>query len=179
MTQQLSTLFHASSLYVPIIRGVMVLDIEQVHQDILSALIFDLALKHHLEFPSDPDHPCWSQDSQGFIHLDGCIYVPNSDNLHLHVLQYKHDHPISRHFGINKTLDLIHQDYTWPNLRDFITQYCKSCTTCLHSKSQHHKPYSLLKQLPIPDKPWNSISMDFIEQLPSSEGYTSILIVVD
>src|SRR3984957_12229420 len=27
--------------------------------------------------------------------------------------------------------------------------------------------------------PWNSISIDFIEHLPSSSGYTSILVVVD
>jgi IS30 family transposase len=37
----------------------------------------------------------------------------------------------------------------------------------------------LLKQLPIPEKPWNSISMDFIEQLPSSSGFTTILVVID
>src|SRR5882724_6149363 len=42
-----------------------------------------------------------------------------------------------------------------------------------------HKPYGLLKQLPIPDKPWNSISMDFIEKLPPSSSYTSILVIVD
>jgi hypothetical protein len=40
-------------------------------------------------------------------------------------------------------------------------------------------PYGLLKQLPIPEKPWNSISMDFIEQLPDSSGYTAILIIID
>ena len=49
----------------------------------------------------------------------------------------------------------------------------------MHSKSQGHHPYGLLKQLPIPEQPWNSISMDFIEQLPKSSGYTAILVVVD
>src|SRR5882724_10685728 len=38
---------------------------------------------------------------------------------------------------------------------------------------------ALLKQLPIPAKPWNSLSMDFIEKLPSSSSYTSILVIVD
>src|SRR5258708_7805728 len=42
----------------------------------------------------------------------------------------------------------------------------------------HHKPYGL-KQLPIPGQPWESISMDFIEQLPMSEGFTAILVIVD
>jgi hypothetical protein len=37
----------------------------------------------------------------------------------------------------------------------------------------------MLKQLPIPERPWNSISMDFIEQLPNSGNHTAILVVVD
>src|SRR6266481_477193 len=56
---------------------------------------------------------------------------------------------------------------------------CKSCTTCSWAKPQRHKPYGLLKQLPVLDLPWNSISMDFIEKLPLSSGYTSILVIVD
>ena len=49
----------------------------------------------------------------------------------------------------------------------------------MHTKVPRHKPYALLKQLPIPSKPWNSISMDFIEQLLASSGHTTILVVVD
>ena len=64
-------------------------------------------------------------------------------------------------------------------MQKFIQDYCKSCTNCHRSKSTQHKPYGMLKQLPIPKKPWNSISMDFIEQLPSSDGYMSILVIVD
>ena len=46
-------------------------------------------------------------------------------------------------------------------------------------KVPRHKPFGLLKQLPIPEKSWNSISMDFIEQLPNSSRYTAILVVMD
>jgi hypothetical protein len=49
----------------------------------------------------------------------------------------------------------------------------------MRSKSQHHKPYRLLKQLPIPERPWHSISMDFIEKLPNSAGFDAILVIVD
>ena len=46
---------------------------------------------------------------------------------------------------------------------------------------QTHAPQTLwtLKQLPIPKRPWNSITMDFIEKLPPSSSYTSILVIVD
>src|SRR6202045_4843645 len=50
---------------------------------------------------------------------------------------------------------------------------------CGRAKAPWHKPYGMLKQLPIPEKPWNSISMDFIKQLPESSGFTAILVVVD
>src|ERR1700731_3526735 len=50
---------------------------------------------------------------------------------------------------------------------------------CGRAKAPWHKPYGMLKQLPIPEKPWNSISMDFIKQLPESSGFTVILVVVD
>ena len=49
----------------------------------------------------------------------------------------------------------------------------------MQAKPQRHKPYGLLKQLPIPAHPWNSISMDFIETLPTSDGSNSILVIVD
>jgi len=69
--------------------------------------------------------------------------------------------------------------YYWPGLPVYVKDYCKSCVTCSHAKPVRHKPYGLLKQLLIPEKPWNSISMDFIEKLPPSSSYTSILVIVD
>src|SRR5260370_27195388 len=57
--------------------------------------------------------------------------------------------------------------------------YVTSCTNCTHTKMWCHKLYSKLKQLPILVKPWNSISMDFIEHLPASDRFTSMLVVVD
>jgi len=49
----------------------------------------------------------------------------------------------------------------------------------MKNKSCHYKPYSVLKQLPVPLCPWDSILMDFIEQLPESNGYTNILVIID
>ena len=37
----------------------------------------------------------------------------------------------------------------------------------------------LLEPLPIPSKPWQSIALDFIRDLPVSKGFNAILIVVD
>ena len=153
-------------------------DAEQLHNDILSALSSDLLASVHLS-TSEPSNSCWSINSDGFLRLDGRIYVPDANDLRLRVLWYKHDHLLSRHFRQNRTLELICHKYTWPGVRTFIKEYVSSCTTCACAKVPRHKPFGLLKQLPIPEKPWNFISMDFIEQLPNSSEYTAILVVVD
>ena len=57
--------------------------------------------------------------------------------------------------------------------------YVRSYTICERNKACHYKPYRLLKQFPIPPCPWKFISMDFIEQLPLSEDYTDILVMID
>src|SRR5207245_11582790 len=94
-------------------------------------------------------------------------------------LCYKHDHPLAGHFGQNKTIKLVRHEYTWPGLRTFVKEYVQSCTAWAWAKTPRHRPYGLLKQLPVPEKPWNSISMDFIEQLPPLTGFTAILVVID
>jgi len=49
----------------------------------------------------------------------------------------------------------------------------------MRSKPQRHRPYGSLQQLPILERPWNSISIDFIKKLPSSSGFDTILVIVD
>ena len=71
------------------------------------------------------------------------------------------------------------REFVWPDLHNSVKSYIKSCTTCMRSKSQRHQPYGLLKQLPVLEFPWNSISMDFIEKLPPSSRYNTILVIVD
>jgi len=47
------------------------------------------------------------------------------------------------------------------------------------SKPQYYKLYESLKQLPISERLWNSISIDFIEKLLLSSGFDIILVIVD
>ena len=49
----------------------------------------------------------------------------------------------------------------------------------MRSKPQHHRPYRSLQQLLIPECLWNSISIDFIEKLPSFSSFDTILVIVD
>src|SRR5260221_2872032 len=60
-----------------------------------------------------------------------------------------------------------------------VKDYMASCATCAHVKSPRHKPYGKLKQLLIPSRPWSSVSMDFIKQLPDSKGFSAILVIIN
>ena len=49
----------------------------------------------------------------------------------------------------------------------------------MRSKLQYYKPYGMLKQLLIPKQFWTSISIDFIEKLPFSSSYNTILVIIN
>ncbi len=57
------------------------------------------------------------------------------------------NHILAGHFGQNRTLELVRQSYTWPQMREYIRHYVKSCTVCGRNKTPRHRPYGLLKPL--------------------------------
>ncbi|KAJ8454533.1 hypothetical protein ONZ45_g19267 [Pleurotus djamor] len=173
--EHLTASLRATILIGPALKGSIIMDVEDLHSAIRQAYSADpITIQRQEELG-----PRWSKDDSGLLRLDGRIYVPESDDLRLRVLRYKHDHPLAGHYGQSKTLALVRREYVWPKVRTFVTEYCKSCTTCMRAKPQRHKPYGNLRQLPVPSRPWDSISMDFIEKLPPSLGFDSILVIVD
>ena len=64
-------------------------------------------------------------------------------------------------------------------MKNEVQEYVKHCEICQRAKGGNSKPSGLLQPLPIPSRPWSSISMDFIEGLPKSNQYTTIMVVVD
>ncbi|MBW0581801.1 hypothetical protein O181_121516, partial [Austropuccinia psidii MF-1] len=107
------------------------------------------------------------------------VVVPNDPKIQLRILQKRHDSPLAGHPGQDKTLKLVKRDFHWPGMTQFINDYVSSCQQCSRNKNIHHKKFGLLKHLPIPNGPWNCLSMDFITQFPLSNSFDSILVIVD
>ncbi|KAL0147695.1 hypothetical protein M9458_057004 [Cirrhinus mrigala] len=104
-------------------------------------------------------------------------YVPL--NLRTRVLSEVHATPSSGHPGIEATIQLLHNRFWWPSLRSDTIAFVKSCSVCNTSKTPRQLPAGLLQPLPVPKRPWSHIAVDFVTDLPSSHGHTTILSVVD
>ena len=112
-----------------------------------------------------------------FLLYQNKLYIP--PNCRSTALKICHDSPSAGHFGIRKTINLLNRDFWWNSLSSDAKDYIRSCDICCRSKSSRHKPYGYLQPLEIPSRPWSSISMDFITDLPKSNGNTCILVGVD
>jgi hypothetical protein len=60
-----------------------------------------------------------------------------------------------------------------------IKEFIKECEVYQRHKVESLSPKGLLHPLPIREKIWEDISMDFIEGLPNSRGKSTIFVVVD
>ena len=112
------------------------------------------------------------------LHYKGLLWVPTKE-LRTKVLLHCHDHILAGHPGIAGTTALIRQEYTWIGMRKSVKEHLKHCLSCSRNKPSTTKPTGLLFPLKVPDAPWSSISVDFITDLPVSNGYDSIMVVVD
>ena len=108
------------------------------------------------------------------------LYIPDNDDLKAQILSECHESPIAGHPGRTKTYELLARTFYWPNMFDYVQQWCKNCEICQRitpSRSGHH---GVLRQLAVPQRAWKDISMDFITGLPeSTNGHNAILVVVD
>ncbi len=108
---------------------------------------------------------------------EGKTYVPTA--LRLSLLDSLHSSPGSGHPGSDRTLSLLQHRYWWPNIARDVSQFIRSCSVCATSKKKRHLPHGKLVPLPIPRRPWSHIGVDFITDLPRSDSYTCVLVVVD
>ncbi|CAI7798149.1 unnamed protein product [Closterium sp. NIES-54] len=108
------------------------------------------------------------------------IVVPHVGNLRNDILAEVHATKYGGHLGVKKTRWALSDVYWWPGLGIEVQQFVTRCDTCARNKPSTQKPGGLLQPLEIPDEPWESVSMDFITDLPKTrDGHTAILVFVD
>ena len=110
---------------------------------------------------------------------DGLIYILDDRNIKLEILNSCHDSKISGHLGQAKTLKIMSWNYFWPRIRQYVNEYVQTCDTCARNKTPRRPPHGQLHPLLIPVEPWESISMDYIIELPRFNNHDVIYVCVD
>ena len=126
------------------------------------------------------------RQSRSFTRRDGLwrygelIVVPEDDGLRSRCIAINHEIPSAGHPGKDITLELVQRHFWWPTVRQDVAKHVASCVSCQVHKTSSRKPAGQLQPLPIPDYPWQSMSMDLITHLPrTARGYTAIIVFVD
>jgi hypothetical protein len=114
----------------------------------------------------------------GYLFKENRLCVPASSLREL-LVREAHGGGLMGHFGVAKTLDVLHEHFYWPKMKRDVQRICEQCIACRKAKSRV-QPHGLYTPLPLPTEPWVDISMDFILGLPrSKKGKDSIFVVVD
>ena len=107
------------------------------------------------------------------------IWIPHDERLRTKIIQQTHDSSLGGHPGRDQTSMIISRQYFWPGLSQDVRQFLRNCDVCGRSTLWREKKRGFLKPLPVPDRPWAELSMDFITGLPPSNGATNILVITD
>jgi len=95
------------------------------------------------------------------------------------LIQELHEGALARHYGMEKTYSMLKDRYYWLKMPKDVDHFVKRCSSCQHAKS-HSWTQGLYFPLPIPQGPWEDVSLDFITGLPRAQKHKdSIMVVVD
>jgi len=61
----------------------------------------------------------------------------------------------------------------------YIRQYVRNCDPCGRVKPWRTRLQGLLRPLPVPERIWQELSVDFIDKLPESNGCKSLMVITD
>ena len=83
------------------------------------------------------------------------------------------------YFGQDKTVAAVQSSFFWLTINRDVANLIKQCRTCSLAK-QRKQNIGLYTPLPVPIRPWEDVSMDFILGLPRTpKRHDSIFVVVD
>ncbi len=166
-------------------------------------VIVDNILQQQIQetLPQDPDFSCiinvlqgktpdspvapsllkhYSLDPNQLLVYDQVRLCIPKGPLRTQILHDHHDIPTAGHQGIERTYEALHRLFYWPRMNNDVRNYVKSCDSCQRVKASQQVPAGLLQPMPTPAYPWESVSMDFIVQLPKTKaGNDAIVVFVD
>lgn len=116
---------------------------------------------------------------KGLLFMEDRLYVPEA--LRAELLRHIHEQPAVGHPGRNRMWNLVCTRYYFPGVQAMIKRLVEHCDVCCKTRKMAAKTSGLLQPIPIPDRPWQDIAMDFIGPLPTDRKtkHNTIFVVCD
>jgi hypothetical protein len=122
----------------------------------------------------------YEMKEDGLLMHKNRIYSPSYGEIRNVALKEMHDVPYAGHLGYQKTITAVRSQFFWPIMKKDVVDYIARCMECQKVKAKHRHPVGLLQPLPIPEKKWEVITMDFIIGLPiMNKQHDPIMVVVE
>lgn len=116
----------------------------------------------------------------GLLLRSGKLVVPNAiavdRPLRTLLIEEAHEQVSMGHPGIRKTTELLIQRYYWKGLPQDVERYIHNCSICRRAHIPRDKTPGLLQPLPVPERPWQHLTMDFKSFPKSKNGHNAILV---
>ena len=96
------------------------------------------------------------------------------------LLMEYHDSLFAGHAGMNRMAEHLGRYFYWERMRDDIRTHIRGCQQCQQNKYKRGPPIGLYTGRRVPVRRWETISIDFITDLPlTNKGNNAILVVMD
>ena len=118
-----------------------------------------------------------SLNEKGVPLYRGAVWIPNYEPLRTAIIQESHDSTATGHPGRDGTIEVLRRQFYWPRIGSDMKRFVRNCDVCGRSKIWRQKKHGLLRPLPIPERPWAGISIDFMTHLPSSKECTNLMVI--
>lgn len=117
--------------------------------------------------------------SSGVLRYKNRVWLGCDSSLHSQVIATMHSSALGGHSGFPVTYSRLKQYFAWPNMKKSVREFVRACQVCQQAKPDRNRYPGLLQPLPVPTSAWEMVSLDFVEGLPRSGQFNSILVVVD
>lgn len=132
---------------------------------------------------SNPAQPLYFKGENGMLYFEDWngnmrLCIPRIEQIPL-TREVHNELTKGVHAVYHKMYNKIAGTYFWPKMSKQVKRYVTSCDICQKAKPQRHAATGLLQPLPIPEWPFEVLSMDFIPEFPMSSGFNNIMVIVN
>uniref|UniRef100_A0A669C4Z6 Gypsy retrotransposon integrase-like protein 1 n=1 Tax=Oreochromis niloticus TaxID=8128 RepID=A0A669C4Z6_ORENI len=92
-------------------------------------------------------------------------------------MQQMHDGPVGGHFGAERTLSRLKNRYYWYNMKDDVTLWCRTCTSCAERARPLKTPQAAMGTVRV-GAPMERIAVDLMGPLNETERHNRFILVV-